>query len=172
VNTHSTAALAIAVSGFLAVLLWRVRPRWPWRSGRRELASALHDARARIAAASDEPSRAVSLCDAADIVARSATTARGWARVAALLRRALRSDPGSLAIVTRSIAALAHRPRELESALWSHLAQVPWHEAPEAIGASLRALRSVYEGPIRRSTRAKALKRAEESLASSLKRDP
>jgi hypothetical protein len=164
VISQAAAPLAVAAAAFLAVLLWRVRPRWPWRPQNRELARALHEARVRVAAARDGPERARALCDAADLVGRRAALLGGWSRVAVLFGRAVRADPRSPAVVTRGIAALAERPRELESLLWRHLALAPWTEAPDAVRASLRALRSLYEGPIRRSARARALERAEEVL--------
>jgi len=164
VTSEAAAPLVFAAIAFFALLVWQVRPLWPWRPQHRELARALHEARMRIAAAPDGPKRAQALCDAADLVARRAAILGGWARVAALFGRAVRSDPRSLVVVTRSIAGLAHRPRELESLLWRHLALAPWTEAPDAVRASLKALRTLYEGPIRRSARARALERAEDVL--------
>ena len=163
-NPQATAPLVVAAAGFLAVFVWRVRPLWPWRAENRELAHALREVRTRITAATDGAERAKALCDAADLVGRRAAVVGGWSRAAALFGRALRTDPRSLAVVTRSIAGLSERPRELESLLWRHLSLTPWAEAPDAVRASLCALRTIYEGPIRRTARAKALERAEEIL--------
>jgi hypothetical protein len=155
--------LTFSTAAFFAWVIWRVRPATGW--GRRPLASRaeVRAARARIAQARDASDRALALCDAADIMAKTiggAPSARG------LYLRALRSDPGSAAIVQRTAAGLASRPRQLESLLWRHLALAPWEGASrDAARASLDILRSLYEGPLRSSTRARALAHAHAALA-------
>src|SRR5579863_4934557 len=152
--------LILATAAFLAVLLWRVRPViGPRRRASRE---ALRDARARIDSATDEPARAVALCDAADVLAGGlgrGTNATG------LYMRALRSDPRSVDVVRRAAAGLARRPRALESLLWRHLAAVPWTgPSREAARTSLEALRALYDRKLRNPVRARALAHALEAL--------
>jgi hypothetical protein len=122
------------------------------------------EARARIANARDGSSRALALCEVADLMAK---TIGGAPSALGLYLRALRSDPRSTEIVRRTAAGLATRPRQLESLLWRHLAIAPWSaESREAVGASLEALRALYEGPLRNGTRARALANARDALAS------
>jgi hypothetical protein len=149
----SSLALAVATGAFVVMLLWRVRPAFG--PGPRSRRAALKDAQARIDGAADEPSRATALCDAADlVVARVA----GSASAQALYMRAMRADPGSVDVVSRAVAGLARRPRALESVLWRHLAAGVWRgPAQAAMLASLDALRTLYEGPLRNAPRARAL---------------
>ena len=155
--------LIFSTAAFLAWVVWRVRPATGW--GRQPLASRaeVKAARARIAEAPDASTRALALCDAADIMAKmigGAPSARG------LYLRALRSDPTSATVVRRTAAGLASRPRQLESLLWRHLALAPWGgESRQAARVSLDLLRSLYEGPLRSSTRARALAHAHAALA-------
>jgi hypothetical protein len=154
--------LTLSTAAFLALVVWRVRPAVGW--GRRHRASRgeIKEARSRIAAARDPVARAAALCDAADILAKTiggARSARG------LYLRAIRSDPRSSEIVRRAAAGLASRPKSLESLLWRHLANGPWDgDARSAARASLDILRSLYEGPLRNPTRARALAHAREAL--------
>lgn len=156
--------LIIAIAAFLAVLLWRVRPApLSWgrkRHGRRQ---ALNDARARIEAAPDGATRALALCDAADLMAKSIA---GISSASGLYLRAIRSDPRSIDVIERAAVALATRPRTLESLLWRHLAVAgPWSgPARGAARASISRLRALYDGPLRNSVRARALTNALESL--------
>jgi hypothetical protein len=149
--------LVLAAASFLVVLLWRVRPLIP---GRRRGTSReeLRQAHARIDAATSEPERARALCDAADLMKTASAKA--------LYLRALRADPGSVDVIQRVAAGLARRPRALESLLWRHLSAAPWRDFPDATSASLDALRTLYEGPLRNPTRAKAMSHARESLSS------
>jgi len=156
--------LVIAIGAFLALLLWRVRPALPpWGRRRRGRRQALRDARARIEAAPDGRTRALALCDAADL---SAKTIGGISSASGLYLRAIRSDPTSTDVIERASVALAARPRTLESLLWRHLAAAgPWTgPARRAAHASLDRLRALYEGPLRNSVRARALANALESL--------
>src|SRR5580658_409210 len=100
--------LVLATCAFLAVLLWRVRPAWPWGRKRQASREALREARARIEAARDPAARAQALCDAADITSRGG---RAFGSAAGLYQRALRTDPSSADVVTRAVAGLATRPR-------------------------------------------------------------
>jgi hypothetical protein len=147
--------LIIATAGFLVVLLWRVRPLVP---GRRPGASreAIREAKARVEEAADDHARALALCDAADLL--NPGGAKG------LYIRAIRADPGSVQVVQRAVAALARRPRTLESLLWRQLAAKPWRAAPEATRTALDALRALYDGPLRSATKAKAVAHAREAL--------
>jgi len=144
-------------------MVWRVRPAVGW--GRRQRAShaEIRAARSRIAEAPDPSSRAMALCDAADLLAK---TVGGAPSAFALYLRAIRTDPRSTEIIRRTAAGLASRPRQLESFLWRHLAIAPWAgESREAARASLDALRALYAGPLRNSTRARALANARDALA-------
>jgi hypothetical protein len=154
--------LTFSTVAFLAWLVWRVRPAVGWGRRRRISPAEIRAARARITEAPDTAARALALCDAADIMAKTiggAPSARG------LYLRAIRTDPGSIEIVRRTATGLASRPRQLESLLWRHLALAPWAgESRLAARASLDALRALYEGPLRNSTRARALANARNSL--------
>lgn len=159
--------LVIAIGAFLAVLLWRVRPANPsWGRKRRGRRQALRDARARIEAATDGPGRAIALCDAADLMAKSIA---GISSASGLYLRAMRSDPCSADVIERAAAGLATRPRTLESLLWRHLALAgPWTGAArDAARASIDRLRALYEGPLRNAVRARALANALQSFSSS-----
>lgn len=138
------------------MLVWRVRPAIGFgrRPGVPKQAVRAHLARAE--AAKDEHERALALCDAGDLMAA------GGAR--ALYLRALRSDPTSVQVVERTVAGLAKRPHTLESVLWRHLSVSPWTPAREATVASLDALRVLYEGPLRRSARAKFFAHARDGV--------
>jgi hypothetical protein len=153
--------LVLATCAFLAVLLWRVRPAWPWGGRRKASREALREARARIEAAKDPSARALALCDAADITARG----RGFGS-AGLYQRALRTDPKSADVVNRAIAGLASRPRALESLLWRTLAAAPWTgDSRDAARAALEALQALYEGPLKNAVRARAFTHARDALS-------
>jgi hypothetical protein len=144
--------LTIAVAAFLLVLLWRVRPQLGW--GRQTGASrqAIKDAKSRIEAAQGDDEKARALCEAGELLAPA--SAEGF------YLRAVRTAPASTEVLARVIAGLARRPRILESVLWRHLAAASWTDTRVATLASLAALVALYEGPLRDSTRAKALKNA------------
>jgi hypothetical protein len=148
--------LMVATAAFFLVLLWRVRPLVGW--GRQSGASrqALRDAHARIEAAANDTDKAKALCEAAELLAPS--SARGF------YLRAVRADPASSSVIDRVVAGLGRKPRVLESVLWRHLASSGWAETREATQTSLSALISLYEGPLRDPTRAKALSNARHSL--------
>ena len=158
-QTWST-PLILATAAFLAVLVWRVRPAiGPRRRASRE---ALREARTRIDSAADEPSRAVALCDAADVLAKGLG---GGANATGLYMRAIRSDPRSADVVRRAAEGLARRPRALESLLWRHLASVPWTgPSRDAVRTSLEALRALYDRPLRNPIRARAVGNALDCL--------
>jgi hypothetical protein len=149
--------LVLAAAAFLVVLLWRVRPLIP---GRRRGTSRedLSQAHSRIEAATTEPERARALCDAADLMKTGSAKA--------LYLRALRADPGSVEVIHRVVAGLTRRPRALESLLWRHLGAAPWRDFPEATCAALDSLRTLYEGPLRNATRAKAIANARDAVSS------
>jgi hypothetical protein len=148
--------LVVATGAFLVVLLWRVRPLVGWGRQRGASREDVREAKARIEAARDERERAMALCDAADLLAPG--------RAKGLYLRAIRCDPASVKVVERAVAGLARRPRALESVLWRHLAIAPWGESREATRAALDGLRALYEGPLRRSVRAKAMAHARDAL--------
>jgi hypothetical protein len=154
--------LTLSTAAFLAWVVWRVRPAVGWARRRRPSHAEMKEARSRITAARDPSARATALCDAADIMAK---TIGGASSACGLYLRAIRSDPRSSEIVRRAAAGLASRPRTLESLLWRHLAIGPWEgDARGATRASLDVLRSLYEGPLRNPTRARALAHAREAL--------
>jgi hypothetical protein len=162
--------LTFATGAFLGWLVWTVRPAIGWRRRRRFSRDALKEVRARIQAATDPALKALALCEAADMMAK---TIGGAARARGLYLRALRSDPTSPEIVQRAAAGLASRPRSLEALLWRHLASNAWTGGTggtggrqSAAGASLEALRSLYDGPLRNATRARALANARDLVAS------
>jgi hypothetical protein len=152
----STLPLAVAAGVFFAMVVWRVRPAIGFgrRPGVSKEAVRAHLARAE--EAKDEHSRALALCDAADLLAAGA--ARG------LYLRAMRSDPASVQVVERTVKGLAKRPRTLEAVLWRHLAAEPWMGARDASVVALDALRTLYEGPLRRSVRAKFFAHARDAV--------
>jgi hypothetical protein len=155
--------LSLSTAAFLAWVIWSVRPAIGWRRRRRVPRMALSEARARIESARDPRDRALALCEAADLRAK---TIAGAASATGLYLRAMRSDPLSAEIVNRAAAGLASRPRTLESLLWRHLAIGPWpHPAREAVRASLGHLCRLYEGPLRHANRARALANARDALA-------
>jgi hypothetical protein len=156
--------LTFSAAAFLALVVWRVRPAVGWGRRRQASPAEIQVARSRIAQATDPPARALALCDAADLLAK---TIGGAPNALGLYLRAIRSDPRSIEIVRRMATGLASRPRQLESLLWRHLALAPWGgESREAARASLDALRALYEGPLRNSTRARALANARDALLS------
>jgi hypothetical protein len=165
--------LVVATAAFLALMLWRVRPSLaglagrtglPWGRKAKSRRDALARVRARIESATDDRARALALCDAAEIVAKSvagAASARGF------YQRAIRSDPQSVEVVQRTAAGLAARPRALESLMWRHLAASSWNGASAgASRAALDTLRALYEGPLRNAIRARALANASALVAS------
>jgi hypothetical protein len=147
--------LIVATAAFLLVLLYRVRPEIGW-ARRARASQALQDARARIASATTDADRARALCDAASLL--------GPSSAAGMYLRAVRADPASPEVVERAVAGLGHRPRLLESVLWRHLAAAPWPATRLATRTTLSALVTLYEGPLRDPTRAKALSQARDTL--------
>lgn len=159
----STLPLACAAAAFLAVVVWRVRPAVG--IGRRPGVSRadVKECLARAEAATGPREKALALCDAADKLA--ARGAKG------LYLRALRADPTSTEVVTRTVAGLGRRPRALDAVLWRRLAGEPWTAAAgttagthEAVLATLDALRAVNDGPLRRPLRAKFFAHARDAL--------
>jgi hypothetical protein len=155
VETWSTPLIA-ATAAFLALLLWRIRPRLGWALGGSAGREARRAMQARIEAATTDAERATALCDAAEVVGTG--DARG------MYLRALRADPASPAVVARVVAGLSRRPRTLESLLWRYLATTPWTESKDATREALDALRVLYEGPLRNAVRAKAMAHARDAL--------
>jgi hypothetical protein len=153
-----TLPLLLATGAFLAVLIWRVRPQLGW--GRQAGASRreVREAKARIEATKNDAERARALCDAADLLAPA--SAEGY------FLRAVRAAPTSTEVIERVVAGLGKKPRILESVLWRHLAVSPWADTRAATLASLRALVSLYEGPLHDPTSARVLKNAAETLDS------
>ncbi|MDP9035789.1 MAG: hypothetical protein M3O50_13390 [Myxococcota bacterium] len=153
--------LLVAITAFLIVLLWRVRPVIPW--GRRRSASreAFRTALRRVEAARTDADRARALCDTADVMAKQMRRA---GNATGLYMRAVRADPTSVDVVERAALGLAGRPRALESLLWRHLAITPWGIRRESTRVALEALQRLYEGPLRSAVRARALAHARDTL--------
>jgi hypothetical protein len=155
----STLPLVIAAGVFFAMVVWRVRPVIGF--GRRPGVSkeTLRAHLARAEAAKDEHERALALCDAGDSMA--AGGAQG------LYLRALRADPAAVAVVQRTVTGLGKRPRALEAVLWRRLSHTTWTDSREATVAALDALRALYEGPLRKSMRAKFFAQARDAVRGS-----
>jgi hypothetical protein len=157
----SSIPLVVAAIAFLALVLWRVRPLG-WSRRRRAQREELVRARLRIESATDDHTRALALCDAADITAR---TIAGTESATALYSRAMRTDFNSADIVQRAVAGLATRPRALESLLWRRLGATPWTGPPsEAVCAALDALSGLYRGRLKNAARARALEHARDAI--------
>jgi hypothetical protein len=154
-ETWSTPLIA-ATAAFLALLLWRIRPRLGWGLGRGPGGQRQRETQARIEEAKTDADKAVALCDAADLM--------GTADARGMYLRAMRADPVSAAVVGRVVAGLSRRPRSLESLLWRYLAATPWTESRDGARAALDALRVLYEGPLRNPARARALGHARDAL--------
>src|ERR1019366_6359282 len=92
--------LVVAAAAFLLIMLWRVRPALPWGGRRRASREALREARERVEFAPAAPARP-----------------RG---PPPLTRGARQPAPRWAVSVARALAALANRPRALESLLWRH----------------------------------------------------
>lgn len=148
--------LIVATAGFLVVLLWQVRPMVGWGRQRGASRAEIRAAHERIESAKSDEERAMALCDAADLLAPS--SAKG------LYLRAIRANPSSVRVIERVVAGLRRRPRALESVLWRHLASSSWTDTREATRAALEALRVLYEGPLRRAVRAKAMANARDAM--------
>ena len=148
--------LTLATAAFLLVLLWRVRPQVGWGRQRGASRQAVKEARAKVDAATTEPEKAAALCDAAELL--------GPASATAMYLRAVRADPSSPQVIDRAAARLSRRPRLLESVLWRHLASSSWTDTRLASRASLSALVTLYEGPLRDPVRARALAHARDGL--------
>ncbi len=131
--------------------------RWPGRrrKGRVHLVD-VREARQRAASAATASERADALADAGEAAAR----ARRWTSAAGLFLRALRADPTRAHIVVRADAALAARPRIVESILWRRLAALPDDDAHRTASLELATrLATVYEERLRDPARAAVLRR-------------
>jgi len=151
--------LVVSAVAFAAFMVFRFRP--VVSSDGRANAAALKEAKARIAAATDDASRAAALCDAADA---SAHLGR-FGAAASFYSRALRATPSATAIAERAAAGLAERPAILEKVMWRHLAASPWvGEGRAAALVGLRALAAAYGKRPRFHPRVRALEHALEAL--------
>jgi|SRR5580698_10296819 len=154
--------LVLATAAFLMLVVWRVRPAFPWSPRRQATREALRAALSVVESATDDEARALALCDAADLVGKRVVAS---ANATGLFLRAVRTDPKSVEVVRRVVAGLANRPRALESLLWRHLGVASWTGASRpAVRASLDALRVLYEGRLRNTARARALAHARDAL--------
>lgn len=152
--------LAIATLAFGAFVLWQVRPSF----GARVIPTrqAVKDARAKVAAAKDDASRAAALCDVGDACAGQLGRASA---AAAYYLRAMRCAPASLPIVERAAVGLRRRPRVLENLLWRRLGNDRW--SPETRAATLGAvaeLARLYHERLKNPPRARALEHLAQAL--------
>jgi hypothetical protein len=121
-------------------------------------ATALKEARARLAAAKTDAERAAALCDAGD--ASAAGLGRGDSAIGYYLR-AMRLAPHSAELVSRAARALARKPHALESLLWRRLGAEPWSgSGVDAARRAIEELSKLYAGPLRNLARARALEHA------------
>jgi len=160
--------LVISASLFAIVILFRARPVL-FRRGGNKATITLREGRARIEAATDSESRARALCEAAEACAGKlgrTTSAVGY------LQRAIR-ESASADVVNRAALTLAHRPYPLESLLWRRLSAYPWNgTSKEGAIAALRHLVSLYEGPLRNRSRARALEHSLRELGAEVTPKP
>jgi len=160
-----TVALTVAAIAFLALVLYRVRPRMG-RRRRAPLGPALQAAREKLNAAKTDEERAAALCEAADACA--AAFGRGEA-AASYYMRAMRLAPASVDFVERACRNLEHRPRVLEGLLWRKLgADTDRNGTRDATLAALRGLVQVYSIRARNAPRARAV----EGLLAMLEQKP
>jgi hypothetical protein len=160
-----TVALTVAAIAFLALVLYRVRPRMG-RRRRAPFGPALKAARDKLNAATTDAERASALCEAADACA--AAFGRGEA-AASYYMRAMRLAPTSVEFVERACRNLEHRPRVLEGLLWRKLgADADRKGTHDATLAALRGLVQVYSIGARNAPRARAV----EGLLAMLEHEP
>ncbi len=153
--------LAIVAALFCAYMVWRFRPTFGAAGGAEKPRGALRDARRRVEAATNATDRALALCDAGDACASSLrpTSAIGY------YLRAMRSDPGSKALVERAAKGLSRRPHALEALLWRRLGAEPWTgNGREAAMTALASLAHLYERSLHNRPRARAIDFALEAL--------
>jgi len=147
--------LVITAALFGGFVIFKFRPVISTARGSKGARARLRDAKERVSKASSQAERALALADAADAATPARSAAIGY------YLRAMRLDPTSVVLVNRAAAALARRPRALESLLWRRLGAAPWTgPTRDAALASVRHLARLYAGPIRSAVRARALEHA------------
>jgi hypothetical protein len=167
--------LAITTVAFALLVLWRARPLLPVAAlpfSRAEDRKALKAAQQQIRDAGDQTSRASALVAAAELCAsrKRFGSARGY------LLRCARISPTQA--VDAGVLMLAPAPRVLEAFLWRALSpEVPEEagaepsslRAPDAatIRKTLVALAQLYEGPLRKRARGRAMQQIARSIVSS-----
>ncbi len=138
--TPTTIALLATVLLFALHVIVQVRPSLSRRA--READGKVRAARAR-AREGEARDRALALAEAGE----AAAGAGRWISAAGSFLRAMRVDPSSGEVVDRAAAALARRPRLLESLLLRRVAAAPaggGTDRDEALVACLRGLESIY----------------------------
>ncbi len=147
--------LLLSAAAFALFFFWKFRPVFGGNAGR-EVTRALTEAQKRIDSAVDAHARAEALCDAGDaclMTRRKRDSAIGY------YLRAMRTSPESTDVVSRASKAFVRKPRALESLLWRRLSAEAWTgPAKTASEAALRHLAALYAGPLRRKSRARAIK--------------
>lgn len=151
--------LVVSAVVFAAFMVFRFRPAIS--SEGRASAAALREAKARVASAGNDASRASALCDAADASVHLGRFGAG----ASFYARALRLSPASTEIAERAAAGLAARPAVLEKLMWRHLAANPWvGDGRAAALVGLRALAQAYAKRPRFQSRVRAIEHAQGAL--------
>lgn len=137
----STIALVAVAFLFAVYVIVQVRPAM-LRRGRRAT-TGIREAHDRARTATTPDARALALVEAGEVAAKAGR----WISAAGSFLRAFRSDPSSAAIVTRTAAAMAPRPRLLESILLRKVAAFDPGTPPgdPALVATLEELKALYE---------------------------
>ncbi len=117
--TPTTIALLVMVALFAVYVIVQVRPAA--RRGGRKTTEAIRAAHGRAREAKTTEARSAALADAGEAAAKAGR----YVSAAGSFLRALRANPASPEIVHRTGAALASRPRLLESLLLRRVAAVP-----------------------------------------------
>jgi len=141
VVTPTTVALVLVAFLFALYVLVQVRPMFS-RGGRRA-SSAIREAHGRARTAKTPEERSDALLEAGEAAAKAGR----WISAAGSFLRALRADPASPSVIRRTAAALAPRPRLLESVLLRKVASADKMASPAdpALVATLEALKALYE---------------------------
>ncbi len=137
----STIALVAVALLFAVYVIVQVRPGF-LRGGRRAT-TGIREAHDRARTATTPDARALALVEAGEVAAKAGR----WISAAGSFLRAFRSDPSSALVVTRTAAAMAPRPRLLESLLLRKVATFDPATPPgdPALVTTLEHLRALYE---------------------------
>ena len=137
----TTVALVVMALLFAVYVIVQVRPTS--RRGGRRASGAIRAAHARAREAKSPEARAAALAEAGE----AAASAGRWVSAAGGFLRALRAEPESAALVHRTAAALAPRPRMLEPLLLRRIAALapdPDEPADPVLLALIEELAALY----------------------------